>query len=151
MKKSIIYILIIFILMVMGIIVAVNVNKDSQTKTVSYENVIKNEIENKVDNKIENKQENTIENEQEIEKNEDITEKKLEENIVEDKSDEPKTDLEKAIDIVKEDWGEDNSVYFAQDGQNSKGEYIICVRESDTTNALAWYTVNVTEGTFEKW
>ena len=61
----------------------------------------------------------------------------------------PKTDLEKAIDIVKEDWGPDTSVYFAQDGTKN-GKYIICVRDKASTAALAWYTVNVEDGTFVK-
>ena len=68
----------------------------------------------------------------------------------EPKEETPKTDLEKAIDIVKKDWGADNTVYFAQDGQKESGEYIICVRDTETTSAKAWYTVNVQTGTFVK-
>ena len=60
------------------------------------------------------------------------------------------SDLEKAIDIVKKDWGADSTVYFAQDGQKESGEYIICVRDTETTSAKAWYTVNVQTGTFVK-
>ncbi len=61
-----------------------------------------------------------------------------------------KTDLEKAIDIVKKDWGTDSSVYFAQDGKTKDGKYIICVRDKNSTAALKWYQVNVKDGTFTK-
>lgn len=140
MKKLIIYILIVVIIIGLGIVVGLNLEDDKKAIPTTSENTIENrgENQNNVDNSVENKIENNaVKNEEE-------------EPEVPDKSGEPKTDLEKAIDIVKEDWGEDNSVKFAHDGQNSKGEYIICVREKSTTNALAWYTVNVETGEFRK-
>ena len=59
------------------------------------------------------------------------------------------------IEIVKNNWGEDNSVFFDEtdttNEQKAKGEYTICVREKSTTNAKAWYTVDVQNGTAKKW
>ncbi len=62
---------------------------------------------------------------------------------------EPQTDEEKAIDIVKKDWGADSSVNFVVDSVNENGEYIVCVRNRETTVAIEWYTVNVENGTFK--
>lgn len=147
MKKLIIYILILAIVIGFGIAVGLNLEDDKKAVPTTSEKTENKVKENKVENKVENTAKNEIENSEE----EFETEENPEEEGPADKAGEPKTDLEKAIDIVKKDWGEDNSVYFAQDGQNAKGEYIICVRQSSTTNALAWYTVNVEKGTFEKW
>ena len=61
----------------------------------------------------------------------------------------PKTSKEKVIDIVKKDWGNDASVTFVVDGMDENGNYRVSVRNSET-EALAYYTVNVTDGTFTK-
>ena len=63
---------------------------------------------------------------------------------------EPKTDLDKAMDIVKKDWGADEKVYFYYDGIASDGRYIIGVKDSASTASLAWYWVDVENGTFTK-
>lgn len=148
MKKQIIIILAIICVIILGIVVAINVNND-ETEEVASQNAEHNKTENKVENKIENNADNKEENklnetESENINVEDTTEGK---DIKEEKT---KTDLEKAIDIVKEDWGEDETVKFAEDGTTANGEYIICVRDKKTTNALAWYTVDAKTGEFEK-
>ena len=56
---------------------------------------------------------------------------------------------EKAKNIVKENWGEDDSVYYSYDGINSEGKYIICVRDKATTKALYWYYVDIETGAFD--
>lgn len=66
---------------------------------------------------------------------------------------EPKTEQDKAIDIVKTDWtgnGNSQNVKFTSDGMDANGRYIISVRDKDTTEALAFYTVNVSDKTFTK-
>ena len=60
---------------------------------------------------------------------------------------EPKTDEEKAISIVKKEWGADNSVNFTFDHKTENGEYVIAVRNSNTTAAIEWYIVNLSTGT----
>lgn len=57
----------------------------------------------------------------------------------------PKT---KAIEIVKEDWGEDDSVYFSYDGVNSEGKHIVGVRNKSDTTIRYWYDVDINTGTF---
>ncbi len=63
---------------------------------------------------------------------------------------EPKKAEEKAIDIVKADWGEDNSVKFQVETIDANGNYVVSVRNIETTAAMAFYTVNTTTGTFTK-
>ena len=43
---------------------------------------------------------------------------------------------------MKEYWGEDNQVYFTLDSQNGD-DYIIAVREAETTKAIDFYIVNI--------
>ncbi len=133
MKKITIYVLILVVIIALGIIVAVNLKNDDKSIPSSSENIKENQTEN-LEGNTTNKVENDID--------ENVTSNVEEENQNREEQT-PKTDVEKAIDIVKKDWGEDNSVYFAEDGKTQEGEYIICVRDSNTTAAIAWYTVNV--------
>lgn len=147
MKKLIIYILVLAIIIGLGITVGLNLAGDKETFPTTSEKVENNNKANKVENKVENIVENNAEN-NEVE---NVIEEEQQEEGPADKGGEPKTDLEKAIDIVKEEWGKDSSVYFAEDGKTNSGDYVICVRDNSTTKALAWYTVNVEKGIFEKW
>lgn len=63
---------------------------------------------------------------------------------------EPKKAEEKAINIVKTDWGEDSSVKFQVETIDANGNYVVSVRSIETTAAMAFYTVNTTTGTFTK-
>jgi len=152
MKKQVIIIIAIIIAIVLGIIVALNIGDDNTEKVVS-QNVIKNNIANKDENKIENKIENNVDSKENIvdeENNEKANTSPTEEGK-DTKVEE--TDIEKAISIVKQKWGEDSSVKFVDetDTTMSDGEFIICVREIRTTNALMWYKVNIKDGTCEEW
>ena len=149
MKKVIIYIVAIILVVILGVVLGKSIKKNTEANPTSSNNIVNmtNNIANNTNqNKTENKT-NNIEN-----KIDDETQEY--QNNQEETKDGPvvdeKTDTEKAISIVKKDWGDDNSVYFAEDGRTGTGEYIVCVREKETTNALAWYTVNVETGTFEK-
>ena len=53
-------------------------------------------------------------------------------------NEEPATETQKAINIVKKDWGEDSNVKIAIDGINDNGSYIVTVRNVNTTEALAF-------------
>lgn len=55
---------------------------------------------------------------------------------------------EKAINIVKKDWGTDNDVYFSFDGIDSNGRYIVGVRDKATTYVKYWYDVDLKTETF---
>lgn len=54
---------------------------------------------------------------------------------------------EKAIKLVKDDWGEDTSVYFYVDEVNENGKYIVSVRDNATTSVVVWYEVDVKNNT----
>ena len=55
----------------------------------------------------------------------------------------------KAKKIVQNDWGTDDTVYFSMDGLATNGDYIISVRDKQTTKQIAKYIVNTTKGTFK--
>ena len=114
-------------------------------KTVSQENVEKNQKENTSNNTINTTINNEISNEtqENILQNNEIQENDTKQNPTE----EAKTDEEKAIAIAKKKWGEDASVNFVFDHKNENGEFVIAVRNSTTTAAIEWYIVNINTGT----
>ena len=137
MSKKILFIIVIVILIIAGISFAKKISNDNETvKTTT--NVAKNNVNKTTNTEIENKQE---ENEQE----ENVVEQEDQEDIDDDSN----TLEEKAKSIVKENWGEDDSVYFSYDGIDNEGRYIICVRDKNTTKALYFYYVDVETGTYD--
>lgn len=137
--KKIVIVIFVLIAVILGIGVGIVLNVDKQAEpTVS-------DIENKVEDIATN-----VVKKNEIDKDNEIQNVEEQYTVIEEKNEEEKTDLEKSIDIVSKDWGEDDNVYFSNDGQNNKGEYIICVRQKSSTSALAWYIVNAETGEFIK-
>lgn len=146
-KKVLIYVIVVILVICAGVLTVKNMVKDDKTIETSknYNNI---ETENKFVenvNTIENKMENDIENKTEDEdKN---TEMESEPTNPEEKEDKNKDgNKEKAIEIAKKEWGEDDSVYFEFDKIDSNGNYRIAVRQKSTTNALVWYTVDIENG-----
>ncbi len=144
-KTSIIIIIILVIMLIaIGIFMFGEINKGGSSKPTSTNTLKeeKNEIVNQIVNEItENVLKNDIENNTTIENTTTSTETFEEA---------PKTAEEKAISIVKKDWGEDKNVDIAIDGMDNNGNYIVAVRDSSTTEAKAFYTVNTSSGTFTK-
>lgn len=101
-------------------------NTMQENNTVSN-NVVENEITNEVQN---NTAKNTVSsnNDSEIES---------------------ENDEEKALAIVKEDWGSTDGVYFKVQAIDENGNYVISVNNEETTAVLEWYTVNPKTGEFE--
>ena len=141
MKKQLIIVSILIIVAILGVLLARTIMKELKVEPTVSNNIVnknvnsvKNNVVNNTTNEINNENTNSVEN------------------VVIDnpEPEKPKTDLEKAIDIVKEDWGEDDTVYFAEDGKSTNGEYIICVRDKASTAERAWYWVDVINGTFTK-
>ena len=151
MKGSGIILAVIIGIIVIGVVLGFMGNPDNRVMSLN-ENIVSNkQVEttvknNNVDN-TENK-DNNIENTENTEnaaQNTEVTEENKE-----DKNDN-KTDTEKAIDIVKLDLGaEAENKNIAVDSVTSDGKYVISVREKNTTQALAFYTVNVNDKTFTK-
>lgn len=108
--------------------------------------------ENTLNNVIENKQENIlVENELEDEIVNEIEANEIENTISSETFEEsPKTSEEKAVSIAKKDWGNTSNVEFSVEGMDGNGNYIVAVRDSKTTQALAFYTVNLENETFKK-
>ena len=116
-----------------------NVSSTSGTKvnnTTKKEENTKAEKEEKVE-------ENKVEEEKVEEEKKDETEDKKEP-VVEENS---VSSEDKAIDLAKKKYGTSNGVYFRIEQIQSNGVYIVSVRDSETTKDLAWYTVDVNNGT----
>mgnify|MGYP004530627205 FL=1 len=137
MGKKILYVVVIVVLIVAGIFVAKQISEKDGTKQTGA-NTLENTNKINRENKLE--ESNTVV--EEPEKNE-----VKENNVAEGKDD--NAPEEQAKQIVKENWGEDETVYFSYDGKDENGKYIICVREKETTKALYWYYVDVETGTFD--
>ena len=98
---------------------------------------------------------NTTKNEVQEEEKEEVNETKedVEEEKKEEKKEEPVVEEnsisseDKAIDLAKKEYGDSSDVYFRIEQIQSNGVYIISVRDNETTKDLAWYTVNVNDGT----
>lgn len=112
--------------------------KNNIGNTADFNEILSDKVEeNNVNEEVVNEESNNIANE--------VSSETFEE--------EPKTEQEKAINIVKTDWtgnGNSQNVKFTSDGMDTNGRYIISVRDKDTTEALAFYTVNVSDKTFTK-
>ena len=150
MNKKIIYVVIAVVVVCAGVIIGKNIinNENTVETSKNYNNLLnENKIVNKTntaENKIGNEATNEIQNEVEN----TVGQENIEEEHINSESKEDvdtKDDKEKAIEIAKEDWGEDDSVSFKFDRIDSKGNYIVVVRDKATTNALKWYTIDVEE------
>lgn len=128
-----------------------NFNKNGGTQEV----VAMNSLENKIleDNVISNNtivenaiEENVVENN--ISAENDVIEDDENETQTQDTELQADTDEEKAIAIVKKDWGATDGYYFKAQ-PNSDGTYDVSVSDENTA-VLAWYTVNPKTGKFTK-
>lgn len=140
MRNKTLYILIIIILIFAGIFVATKIEENDKTKPV-VANTLNNT--NKTEEKIDVEKNNTLEPEQ----------NELANDVVNNENKTDNTEItseEKAKQIVKENWGEDDdTVYYSYDGLNEQGKYVICVRDKETTKALYRYYVDLETETCE--
>lgn len=81
---------------------------------------------------------------------EDKTINKIEENKVteedtrkEDTAGSVTSKEEKAIALVKAEWGGEDGVYFTNESIDAQGRYIVSVRDQGSTNALAYFIVDI--------
>lgn len=121
------------------------INETSQNMEINLNTATENVVNETENNTTENKQEvNEVEN-------------KLNENTESNTQTTDKTEVmqesgasneEKAINIVKKDWGTTDGIYFVTMGIDASGKYIVTVNDSNTTGTLAWYSVDVTTGKF---
>ena len=146
MNKKVCIVIVVIILL--GIICGIMLNKNS--KNTNNQNEEKWLEENSVVNQQVVKDANVVDNETVNEVQETVTNSEKENTTTETFTEEPKTAEEKAIAIAKKDYGNEQGVKFGVEGIDESGRYIVTVRNSDTTEALAFYFVNVTNSTFTK-
>lgn len=115
--------------------------KNEVTNTKKEENTIKNEITNA----IEKDNEELVDDKEN--KNEKVTEEDKKETNAAQTGNE---DRQKAINMAKQEWGEDDSVSFKIDEQTENGKYTISVVDKNTTNVIFWYSVDVKNNTIEE-
>lgn len=146
MRKQI-WIIILALIIIVGIICGIIMSQASKAIPSS-----------KLENVEQNKTTNTeVYNEKnEIEQNE--IENTIQENVeantqtnTSTETEKPVTESEKAIQIVKKDYRNSNeNIQYNVEGKDESGRYIVTVRDSETTQALAFYFVNVSNSTFTK-
>lgn len=149
-KKVIIAIILVIMVILIGVFIFGGSKKTSKANETTNANVAKNEssinnVANEVTNEVANTVVNEIANTENIQNNIQNTETSSSTETFEE---EPKTAEEKAINIVKKDWGTTDGVYFVTMGIDASGKYIVTVNDSNTTGTLAWYSVDVTTGKF---
>ena len=105
------------------------VDKDLPDENTGLDNVINELFENVVE-------ENEIVNDVENKANEDDKED------VETSSETVTSKEKRAVELVKEFWGEDDSVYFSYQSIDNQGRYIVSVNRKDSS-VIAWYMVDV--------
>ena len=107
------------------------VDNNLPDENAGLDNVINELFENIVE---ENEIVNDMENEVNEEENEDED--------VETSSETVTSKEKRAVELVKEFWGEDDSVYFSYQSIDNQGRYIVSVNRKDSS-VIAWYTVDV--------
>ena len=147
-KKLLIIILVLVLLVVSAVMLTIKLfNLENETVKTSTENVIENStvnntIQNEVSNNVVNNTvQNNVNNVVQNETNNNTTNTKQEE-VKED----TQTNEEKAVAIVEKIWKNEKNVYCSFEEINNEGNYIVCVRDKETTRALHWYAVNIETG-----
>lgn len=128
----------------------------SNTQNIS-ENIIQNnkndeenENNNQVSEEVENKSNTEVEKHEEKKEaeNENESEESNGEEDIEETEQSKKSKEEKVLDLVNEEWGEDESVYYTID-RNVGNKYYVSVRSKQTTQTLAEYEVDLEKETVE--
>lgn len=125
------------------------IEKASNENNTDSENIVAENVvsENIID-------ENIVGNEV-VEDTNTIAENTTTENSVQDEvvsSDEDRYSenrQKKAIELVEEHWGEDDTVYFTNEGINSDAEYVVAVRLKTSTAVKNYFKVNIETGKVE--
>ena len=112
-----------------------NPNTNTNTNTITNTNIVNNSLTN-TNSSVTSNVTNT---------NKTTSNTKTEET---DKDLDKTDDKDKAIAMVAEEWGEDSSVYYTNEGISS-GYYIVAVRDKSNTSVKMFYKVDLTNHTVE--
>lgn len=147
-ETKIVIILVIILAVVCGVIFF---NKQENKSQVTNSNTVLNETAQNVTEEILNQVENTNTFEENNDKKEDNT-NTIENNSSNTNSSEKtsENDSDRAIEMVKNEWGKDDNVTFKIDEQTEDGKYVVCVMETSTTRVIMWYNVDVKNNTIEE-
>ena len=106
------------------------------------DNLINTLFENDIENE---QEENVVQNEISDEKNQEDKDKDDNKgNAVTGSTTESATTREeKAVELVKKEWGTTDGVYFSNESIDSNGRYIVSVRDKKTTASIMFYLVDV--------
>lgn len=148
MKNKIWVIIVIVLIIILGICVYFYI-KNGETQETLYGNL---ERTNRVTNNVE---QNVVQNETKNEVVQNTQKENTQTNAGGNTSSEtlpenPKTAEEKALSIVKKDYGEPSGISFRVEGMDNNGKYIVKVVDMETTAVLEYYYVDVEQGTFTK-
>lgn len=121
-----------------------NVNANLTDGNTGLDNIINDLFENSIVNEtvediVDDQKNDTVEN---TDKQEDNKQDKNEE-IISSTTESVTTREERAIELVKKEWGSTDGVYFSNESIDSNGRYIVSVRDKKTTTSLAFYLVDV--------
>ncbi len=107
-----------------------------------FENTIENEV---VENIVDNEKNTIVGNTQKQENKDDKKDKNEDEekDVTQSTTESVTTREEKAVELVKKEWGSTDGVYFSNESVDSNGRYIVSVRDKKTTASLAFYLVDV--------
>lgn len=147
-NKKIVAICTIIAVVVVVLVVAIQIKKFNEidyTQEVSIDNQNMLQEENIIENEVQEENVATLENAiKESETQANIQGEEETQVNEEDQESEESTEnySEKALELAKEEWGEDDSVYYTIDNQ-ADNIYNISVRSKETTATLIEYEVNV--------
>ena len=137
-----------------------NINTDDTENNNTVENIAQNQInENNTNEQNVSTDNNIIEAENTVVNEIDDTTNTVSNQAVNTSKDKttPNTpaipavtdDKQKAIELVKQEWGEDDAVSFSFDYINEKGEYVVAVKDKSSATVKCYFRVNIQNGTVE--
>lgn len=150
-KIIIAVVLVILVVVICCITFGKDKNEESKDNDINTENVMSNSVNN-ISNTANEVETNTVANEiiEEEPIIENVTEVKPQGTVYESNSDAGTTDKkQEAILLVKEKWGEDDTVTFRCDSVSSNGEYVIAVVSKQTASVKNYFIVNLETKTVE--
>lgn len=147
-------IIIAVVLVILVVVLCCVTLRNDENEIVESDDAVNDTVENSVtetnsidDEAVNNVVENKIVEEPIIE---NVIEVKPQGTVYESNSDAGTTDRKQdAIALVKEKWGEDNTVTFRCDSVSNNGEYIIAVVSKETASVKNYFKVNLTTKTVE--
>ncbi|MBR3672987.1 MAG: hypothetical protein IKN65_01650 [Clostridia bacterium] len=144
--KALIALMLVAVIVILGYTGKIYIDEKKLANSNPIQNSQNNTINNSSnENKEENENNQTSEDENKSEEEEKTVEEEPEEEPTQEET--SVNDEDKAIDLAKKQFGTSDGVYYRIEQIQSNGVYIVSVRDNETTRDLAWYTVDVKNGT----